>query len=210
MKRLFTVALGAALCTLATAASARPSDFAPSSGDNFYFQEYNDSYERPSYRRSAKGRHRASTRSGRRHVTRQARGGMRSRRVAVRGRAPMAQRSFTRYATPGVSRGCLTPAARALLGRIESQFGGVQIVSTCRPGARIAGTGRISRHASGNAVDFNAGPRKAAIVRWLIANHRSGGTMTYAGMTHVHVDIGPRFVALNSGGRARRYAGRYR
>src|ERR1700742_3493362 len=75
----------------------------------------------------------------------------------------------------GVSRSCLTSAARALLGRIEAQFGSVQIVSTCRPGARIAGTGRISRHASGNAVDFNAGGRKAAIVRWLIANHKSGG-----------------------------------
>jgi uncharacterized protein YcbK (DUF882 family) len=120
----------------------------------------------------------------------------------------MTQRSFTRYAAPGVSRGCLTPAARALLGRIESQFGAVQIVSTCRPGARIAGTGRVSRHASGNAVDFNAGGRKSAIVSWLIANHRSGGTMTYSGMSHIHVDIGPRFVSLNSGGR--RYASRYR
>ena len=78
----------------------------------------------------------------------------------------------------------------------------MQIISTCRPGARIAGTGRVSRHASGNAVDFNApGGRKAEIVRWLIANHRSGGTMTYAGMSHIHVDIGPRFVSLGSGGR---------
>ena len=113
----------------------------------------------------------------------------------------MASRSFTRYASPGTSRGCLTSSARALLGRIESQFGAVQIISTCRPGARIAGTGRISRHASGNAVDFNAGGRKAAIVRWLIANHKSGGTMTYAGMSHIHVDIGYRFVSLGSGGR---------
>ena len=120
------------------------------------------------------------------------------------GRTPMAQRSITRYAAAGTSRGCLTSAARALLGRIESQFGAVQIVSTCRPGARIAGTGRVSRHASGNAVDFNAGGRKAAVVRWLIANHRSGGTMTYAGMSHIHVDIGPRFVSLNSGGRGYR------
>jgi hypothetical protein len=216
MKRLITVALGAALCTLATAASARPNDFAPSSGDDFYFQEYDRSYERPRARRQARGRSRSRyspAQTGRRHVTRSARrSSQRSRRSAVRrhGTTPLAQRSFARYAAPGVSRGCLTPAARALLGRIESQFGAVQIVSTCRPGARIAGTGRISRHASGNAIDFNAGPRKAAIVRWLIANHRSGGTMTYSGMTHIHVDIGPRFVSLNSGGRARRYASRYR
>ena len=101
----------------------------------------------------------------------------------------------------GTSRACLTSSARALLGRIEARFGKMQIVSTCRPGARIAGTGRISRHASGNAVDFNAGSRKGAVVQWLIANHKSGGTMTYSGMNHVHVDIGHHFVALNSGGR---------
>lgn len=104
----------------------------------------------------------------------------------------------------GTSRSCLTAAARGLLNRIETQFGSVQIVSTCRPGARIAGTRKVSRHASGNAIDFNAGSRKGTIVKWLIANHHSGGTMTYARMSHIHVDIGPRFVSLGSGGR--RYA----
>jgi hypothetical protein len=103
----------------------------------------------------------------------------------------------------GGARGCLTAPARALLERIESQFGAMQIISTCRPGARIAGTGRISRHASGNAIDFNAGGRKGEVVRWLIANHKAGGVMTYAAMSHIHVDIGYHFVALNSGGRGR-------
>ena len=98
--------------------------------------------------------------------------------------------------SPEAPRACLTPAARGLLGRIEQNFGPVQVVSTCRPGAFIAGTGRPSRHASGNAVDFKAGARKAAIVEWLIANHRTGGIMTYAGMDHIHVDIGPRFVSI--------------
>lgn len=95
------------------------------------------------------------------------------------------------------SRGCLTSSARALLNRIEARFGSVQIVSTCRPGARIRGTGKRSKHASGEAIDFNA-PRgkKGEIVRWLMANHRSGGTMTYPGMNHIHVDIGYRFVSL--------------
>ena len=96
-------------------------------------------------------------------------------------------------------RGCLKPGARALLERIEAQFGPVQIISTCRPGARIAGSGRISKHATGEAIDFNAGRRKAEVVRWLIANHRSGGTMTYANMSHIHVDVGQRFVSLNAG-----------
>jgi Peptidase M15 len=99
-------------------------------------------------------------------------------------------------------RSCLTSAARNLLGRIENQFGRMQIISTCRPGARVAGTGRPSRHASGNAVDFNAGAKKQAVIQWLLANHSSGGTMTYPRMDHIHVDIGPRFVSL-SGTRVR-------
>jgi uncharacterized protein YcbK (DUF882 family) len=100
---------------------------------------------------------------------------------------------------PATSRGCLRPAARALLARIETTFGPVQIVSTCRPGAVIAGSGRPSKHASGEAIDFNAPRgRKAEVVRWLIANHRHGGTMTYAHMGHIHVDVGYHFVALNS------------
>ena len=105
----------------------------------------------------------------------------------------------TMHISSGTDRGCLTSQARALLGRIEGQFGRVQIISTCRPGARIAGSGKISKHASGQAIDFNAPKgKKQALVKWLIANHRSGGTMTYAGMSHIHVDIGYHFVSLGS------------
>ena len=97
-------------------------------------------------------------------------------------------------------RECLTPAVREVLEKVEDVFGPVSAISTCRPGARIAGTGRISRHASGNAVDFEAGSKKAEIVKWLVANHHSGGTMTYSGMSHIHIDVGPHFVALAGGG----------
>jgi uncharacterized protein YcbK (DUF882 family) len=119
-----------------------------------------------------------------------------------RGRS-MASRSFTRGYDDSrfTSRSCLTSEARGLLARIESNFGPVQIVSTCRPGAVIAGSGKPSKHRYGQAIDFNAGGRKGAIVNWLIRNHHSGGTMTYAGMNHIHVDIGSRFVKLNHGGR---------
>lgn len=95
------------------------------------------------------------------------------------------------------SRGCLTSSARALLNRIEARFGSVQLVSTCRPGARIRGTGKRSKHADGQAIDFSAPRgRKSEVVKWLIANHRGGGTMTYPGMNHIHVDVGYRFVSL--------------
>ena len=117
-----------------------------------------------------------------------------------------AHRSHRSHGSAGTSRACLTSAARGLLARIEQNFGAMQIVSTCRPGARIRGTGRISRHASGNAIDFNAGSRKGAVIRWLIANDHSGGTMTYAGMSHIHVDIGHHFVSL--AGQRTRVAGR--
>lgn len=102
------------------------------------------------------------------------------------------------------SRSCLTTAARSALERVEAAFGPMQVLSTCRPGATVRGTGRPSRHASGNAVDFRAGSRKASVVRWLIANH-PGGIMTYRRMSHIHMDVGPRFVALgHGGGRAKR------
>ena len=101
--------------------------------------------------------------------------------------------------SPDAPRSCLTPPARALLERIEEKFGPVKLVSTCRRGATIAGSGRPSRHASGNAVDFDAGSRKVEIIEWLIANHHDGGTMTYADMDHIHVDIGPHFVSIAGG-----------
>ena len=100
---------------------------------------------------------------------------------------------------PHAPRSCLTPPARALLERIEEKFGPVKLVSTCRPGATIAGSGRPSRHATGNAVDFDAGSRRAEIIEWLIANHHDGGTMTYSGMDHIHADIGPHFVSIAGG-----------
>jgi murein DD-endopeptidase MepM/ murein hydrolase activator NlpD len=120
--------------------------------------------------------------------------------AAYRAESPIAGRAVTAQAGGGLGRSCLTPATRALLGRIESKFGHVQIISTCRPGAVIASTGRRSKHASGQAIDFTApSGRKGEVVRWLVANHKSGGIMTYNGMSHIHVDIGYHFVSLNSG-----------
>ncbi len=110
----------------------------------------------------------------------------------------------TRHASSdegGSSRSCLQSSARALLNRIEARFGSVNIISTCRAGATIATSGKPSKHRYGLAIDFSAPGRKAAVVQWLIANHHSGGTMTYRDMDHIHVDVGYHFVSLgaNSG-----------
>lgn len=101
------------------------------------------------------------------------------------------------YSNSSGSGSCLTSEARSLLGRIQAKFGRVEIISTCRRGARIASTGRPSKHASGQAIDFRIPGRKREVVKWLIANHGSGGTMTYSDMDHIHVDVGSHFVALN-------------
>jgi hypothetical protein len=214
-KRLLTAAIGIALCALAAPANARPHWNDDDDGGRTYRQRQYDRYERDdddeerSVRRERRQHHRATRQRSRTQAARKAPQQLAAvppQEVAKPGLqasppAPQATQPTTpqRHAKND-GRGCLRPAARALLERIEAQFGPMQLVSTCRPGARIAGSGRISKHATGEAIDFNAGGRKGEVVRWLIANHKSGGTMTYAGMSHIHVDVGYHFVALNSGG----------
>lgn len=96
---------------------------------------------------------------------------------------------------------CLQPSTKALWAKVTAYWGPMRVVSTCRLGARVRGTGRVSRHAHGHAIDFYAPKgKKQAVVRWLIANHTSGGVMTYRNMGHIHIDIGPRFVRLGARG----------
>lgn len=112
------------------------------------------------------------------------------RKIAVDGNGNRASRQ-SRQASIG--RSCLTSDTRAVLDRAEAHFGVTfQLVSTCRPGAVIAGTNHVSEHAHGRAVDLMV-PRsvsKQAVVRWLYANAK-GVTMVYRGMAHVHFDTGP-------------------
>lgn len=195
--RMFAAALGmgAAICLAAPAEAARIDNGPISSlyeNDGRKKASRQATKSRPAARRASQAR-RGSASTGRKQAYRSS--GQKKKKIASR--AVTARKA----SGGGASRTCLTPAARGLLNRIEAQFGAVQVISTCRPGATIRNTGRPSRHASGNAIDFNAGGRKGAIIAWLRANHHSGGTMTYARMNHIHVDIGPRFVKLNFGGR---------
>jgi len=98
---------------------------------------------------------------------------------------------------------CLPASLQNTLGQIRSLFGPVSVVSAHRPGARIAGSGRRSYHASCRAVDFNPPPGKySQVVAWLRQNH-NGGLGTYScGMHHIHIDNGPhvRFHKCQGGG----------
>ncbi|MGH6865690.1 MAG: D-Ala-D-Ala carboxypeptidase family metallohydrolase [Methyloceanibacter sp.] len=86
---------------------------------------------------------------------------------------------------------CVPTVLRQAVEDIEGKFGPVQIISTHRPGATVAGTGRRSKHADCRAVDFNPPAGKhQGVVAWLKANHK-GGIGTYScGMHHVHIDNG--------------------
>lgn len=108
------------------------------------------------------------------------------------------------------SRGCLTGQTRQVLSGLESRFGQVKVISTCRPGAVIAGSGRPSQHRFGKAVDFvpRSGQR-AAMLAWLRAN-AGGAVITYAS-GHIHFDTGGYRNYAVSGNARRAYGhARYR
>lgn len=115
--------------------------------------------------------------------------------------APAANAGSSRVARATADRNCLTSDTRDVLESAEAHFGVTfKIVSTCRPGAFIAGTRHASQHRYGRAVDLIVphGTSKADVVRWLYA-HASGVTMIYRGLSHIHFDTGP-FHKLACGG----------
>ena len=87
------------------------------------------------------------------------------------------------------SRSCLTGATRQVLAGLEARFGAMKVISTCRPGAVIAGSGMPSQHRYGKAVDFMpAAGQRAAILSWL-RSHANGAVITYP-TGHIHFDTG--------------------
>jgi hypothetical protein len=92
---------------------------------------------------------------------------------------------------PSSTQMCVPTELRRTLDEIEDRFGPVQVISTHRPGAKIAGSGKRSKHADCRAVDFNPPRGKSKeVAAWLKANH-TGGVGTYGcGMSHIHIDVG--------------------
>ena len=87
------------------------------------------------------------------------------------------------------SRSCLTAQTRQVLAGLEARFGAVRVISTCRAGAVIAGSGQPSQHRCGKAVDFMPNPgQRSAMMAWLRSN-AGGAVITYAS-GHLHFDTG--------------------
>lgn len=96
-------------------------------------------------------------------------------------------------ASASTSGGCLPASLKATLANIRAKFGPVTIVSTFRRGARIAGSGHMSYHASCRAVDFHPPKGKYGAVLAYLQKTHPGGLGTYScGMHHLHIDNGPK------------------
>jgi peptidase M15-like protein len=107
-----------------------------------------------------------------------------------------------RRGAPSTSHACLPFAIKNALSTIESQFGPVQVISTHRPGARIAGTRHASLHSSCRAVDFHPPRGRYREVLAYLRNNWEGGIGTYSGqMHHLHIDVGYKKVWHTAVGR---------
>lgn len=87
--------------------------------------------------------------------------------------------------------GCLPSVLKQRLAEIRRKFGPVTIISTIRRGARIAGTGRRSKHADCRAVDFKIRNRMK-VWRWLNRVHKGGLGLYHGPCKHIHIDNGHR------------------
>jgi peptidase M15-like protein len=98
-----------------------------------------------------------------------------------------------RHGGPSTSRACLPHELKGILASIESRYGPVQVISTFRPGARIAGTHHASLHASCRAVDFHPARGKYREVLAYVRSQWNGGIGTYSGQQHhLHLDVGSK------------------
>ncbi|MFL4968981.1 MAG: D-Ala-D-Ala carboxypeptidase family metallohydrolase [Xanthobacteraceae bacterium] len=98
-----------------------------------------------------------------------------------------------RHTGPSTSRACLPHELKNVLATIESRYGPVQVISTHRPGARIAGTHHASLHATCRAVDFHPAAGKYREVLAYLRSEWNGGVGTYSGgQHHLHVDVGSK------------------
>lgn len=92
----------------------------------------------------------------------------------------------------------------SFLSRVRAQCGSVQVISTFRRGARIAGTHRRSCHATGQAVDYTTSNPSCALR--VASGSRLGHSIDYGRVRHFHVSTcaqerGARFA--HGGGQVR-------
>lgn len=126
-------------------------------------------------------------------------------------------RTLTSYRDhlPGVSMKGAPAALQDWMRKVAAACPGFKAISVCRPGARVAGSGRISLHASCRAVDFQV--RDYACAQAVLKGFPGGLSTDPYRVKHLHASWSPggrewkaRFA--HGGGRsyyAKRYKSRY-
>jgi hypothetical protein len=104
--------------------------------------------------------------------------------------APIAP--VVRARSASTSTNCLPASLRHALADVRQRFGPVEVVSTSRPGARIAGTRHRSLHATCQAVDFRPARGTYAAVAAHLRRSWQGGVGTYSS-GHIHIDTGVNY-----------------
>ena len=94
--------------------------------------------------------------------------------------------------SPTTNTGCLPASLQQALADVQQRFGPVEVVSTHRPGARIAGTGHRSMHASCEAIDFRPARGTYGAVASYLRGSWKGGFGTYSS-GHIHIDTGANY-----------------
>ncbi len=107
-------------------------------------------------------------------------------------------RGYTRQ-TASTETSCLPGSLKQALADVRGRFGSIQVVSTHRPGAVIAGSHKPSYHRNCQAVDFRPPSGKYGAVAAYLKNTWSGGIGTYAS-GHIHIDTGPSYRWFTGGG----------
>lgn len=118
---------------------------------------------------------------------------------------PVISLAIARHQAASASTACLPASIKAALARAHAACG-IRVISTLRPGARIAGTNHISMHASCRAADFTSA--NYACVYRVLAGWPGKLSIDAARMRHVHIDDG-RYARFVHGGH-HRYAKRHK
>ena len=111
-------------------------------------------------------------------------------------RQQAASQKVERQETASASLACLPGELRSALADVERKFGPVTVLSTHRPGAVVAGTGRPSQHRDCRALDFRPSRNRGAIIAFLRNDPRVQGLGIYRS-GHIHMDAGPYRVTWN-------------
>lgn len=90
----------------------------------------------------------------------------------------------------GVPTDSLPPPLKAMLHKIQDTCEGFKVISACRPGARVRGSGRISLHSSCKAADIVVRNYPCA---YTALRGFPGGVSTDPGAVHhIHVSYSPQ------------------